>query len=204
MLTPSEVAEVEMLRWPGDSARRQVCAERDVPCLLLLAEGMTPPTSCHPLEDWIRVPADELDLVARIRRLEALASRGPGGERPRVDDKDILHLGSAWSALSVAEASLARRLAADFGQLVTRRDLLAALNPPRPRSAGVTAGDTAPATVNQATVNQDRRPRTLDLQICRLRRRIAELGLTVSAVRGRGYVLENARLSRQPSGSRPS
>ncbi len=187
MLTPSVVAEVEMVRWPGDAARRERCAERDVPCLLLLEEGVAPPMSSRPLEDWIRVPADELDLVARVRRLESLASRV--GERPRVDAEGILHVGPLWSALSTAEASLARRLTADFGQLVGRDDLLAALSPPSP------SADTA------AT---DRRPRTLDLQICRLRRRIGALGLTVSAVRGRGYVLENARLSRQPPGSRPS
>ncbi|MEA2827901.1 MAG: two-component system, OmpR family, response regulator PfeR [Actinomycetota bacterium] len=198
MLTPSVVAELEMLRWPGDSARRQVCAERDVPCLLLLEEGVTPPTSSYPLEDWIRVPADEVDLVARVRRLESLARRGPGVERPRVDEEGILHVGSSWSALSVAEAALARRLTVDFGQLVTRRDLLDALNRPNPRPTG----GAAQSTPNQPSA--DRRPRTLDLQICRLRRRIAELGLTVSAVRGRGYVLEHARLPRQPSGSRPS
>jgi hypothetical protein len=196
MLTPSVVAEVEMLRWPGDSARRQVCADSDVPCLLLLEEGVTPPMSSHPLEDWIRVPADELDLVARVRRLESLASRGPGVERPRVDEEGILHVGSSWSALSLAEAALARRLTAAFGQLVTRRDLLAALNRPGPTPVGGSPGGAQPGV--------DRRPRTLDLQICRLRRRIAELGLTVSAVRGRGYVLEHARLPRQPPGSRPS
>ena len=91
-----------MLRWPGDAARRQLCAERDVPCLLLLEEGVIPPTSSRPLEDWIRVPADELDLVARIRRLEALGSRG--SEWPTVDHTGILHVGPHWSALLTAEA----------------------------------------------------------------------------------------------------
>lgn len=192
MLTPTVVVEVEMLRWPGDTARRHLCAERDVPCLLLLEEGTAPPVTSHPLEDWIRVPADELDLVARIRRLEALGNRT--SERPTVDDRGILHVGGTWSALSTAEAALARRLTADFGQLVSRDDLLAALNTP---PVGSTGRPPAPSAA-------DRRPRTLDLQICRLRRRIAAVGLTVSAVRGRGYVLEHARLPRQPSGSRPS
>ena len=202
MLTPSVVAEVEMLRWPADATRRQEFAERDVPCLLLLEEGVVPPTSSHPLEDWIRVPADELDLVARIRRLQSLAREGAATERPTVDDEGILHVGRAWAALSVAEACLARRLTTDFGRLVTRRDLLEALNPPRVRSPGSSPGVGAGATPEPSV--PDRRPRTLDLQICRLRRRIAALGLTVSAVRGRGYVLEHARLTRQPPGSRPS
>jgi hypothetical protein len=190
VLIPSVAAEVEMVRWPGDAARRELCAARDVPCLLLLEEGVAPPLPSRPLEDWIRVPADELDLVARVRRLESLGNRV--GEWPTVDDEGVLHVGPRWSALSTAEAALARRLTADFGRLVNRNDLLAALSPPSP-PAGTAANATA-----------DRRPRTLDLQICRLRRRIAALGLTVSAVRGRGYVLEHARLSRQPPGSRPS
>jgi len=183
MAFSTAVAEVEMLRWPGDAARRQDCAEQGIPCLLLLEEGVVPPVPGRPLEDWIRLPADELDLVARLRRLESLANRG--SERPVVDDEGVLHVGEAWSALSTAEASLARRLTAEFGRMVGRDELLAALHPP---------SATAPA----------RRPRTLDLQICRLRRRLSEVGLIVSAVRGRGYVLEHARLPRQPSGSRPS
>jgi DNA-binding response OmpR family regulator len=176
MLTPSVVVDVEMLRWPGESARRQLCADRDIPCLLLLEAGAPPPSSSRPLEDWIRIPADEVDLVARIRRLSDLADRD--GERPVVDEQGIVRVGRRWTVLSLTEAALAHRLTADFGQLVSREDLLATLGP-------------------------DRRPRNLDLQICRLRRRLTAVDLIISAVRGRGYVLENAPPG-APSGARPS
>jgi DNA-binding response OmpR family regulator len=194
VLTPTVVAEVEVFRWPGDAARREVCAERDIPCLLLLEHGVVPPASNRLLEDWMRVPADELDLLARVRRLEALAGRSV--DEPVVDDQGILHVGYRWTALSVAEASLARRLTSDFGHVVAREELLAALTPAATNPAALTPAATNPPV--------ERRPRTLDLQICRLRRRIAAVGLTVSAVRGRGYVLESARVPQEPSGSRPS
>ncbi len=188
MQTPTVVAEVEVLRWPGEDARREDLAERGVPCLLLVEDGVAPPASSRLLEDWMRVPADELDLVARVRRLGALALAQASTEQPEVDDQDVLHMGHAWTALSAAEACLARRLTADFGYIVARDDLLAALKP-------------TPTTRNPD--GRERQPRTLDLQICRLRRRIAAVGLTVSAVRGRGYVLECV-LPRVPSGTRPS
>ena len=126
------------------------------------------------------MPADELDLVARVRRLNALSSdRKP--DRPTLDEEGILHLGSRWAALSAGEAALARRLIASFGLLVLRSELLSAL-------------DDSP----------DRRPRTVDLQICRLRRRIQPFGLIVSAIRGRGYVMEGSDLQRDPSVTIPS
>lgn len=172
------VVDVELLHWPGDPAWRDDFAKRGVPCLLLLEDG-PPPDTLGPLEDWIRVPAGELDLLARMRRLSGLARET--AEPPVVDDEGILHVGDLWTALSPAEASLARELSARFGQLVARRDLLAALAP-----------------------TGDRRSRTLDLQICRLRRRLATVGLVVTSVRNRGYVLETAPPPRDPPGARPS
>jgi DNA-binding response OmpR family regulator len=196
MLTQSVVDEVEVLRWPGEAARREVCAERDIPCLLLLEDGVAPPGSSRLLEDWMRVPADELDLLARVRRLATLVRRS--SDQPVVDEQGILHVGFEWTALSAAESALARRLTADFGHLVVRADLLAALS-----SSTQTSNRPSPQS-STSNPTGDRRPRTLDLQICRLRRRIATVGLTVSAVRGRGYVMESARLPRVPTGPRPS
>ena len=171
MLTPTVPREVEVLRWPSESTRRELCTRHDIPCLLLLEDGVAPPFPIRLLEDWIRVPADELDLVARVRRLDALSS-DPRPDRPTLDEEGILHLGSRWTALSAGEAALARRLVASFGLLVRRDELLAAL-------------DDSP----------DRRPRTVDLQICRLRRRIEPFGLIVSAIRGRGYVMDRGDLA---------
>ena len=169
-------ADVELLRWPGDPARRTECAERGIPCLLLVEQGFPPPESMQPLEDWIRVPADEHDLLARVQHLGALAARS-AGPAVDIDESGILTVGDAWVALSPTELALAQRLAADAGRLVSRRELL-------------------------ETIGRDgeRRSRTLDLQVHRLRRRVAAVGLTITAVRGRGYVLEVAAPDRNPRG----
>lgn len=127
------------------------------------------------LEDWIRVPADEHDLLARVQRLGAMAAKS--GAVVDIDDAGILTVGDEWVALSPTETELARRLAADAGHLVSRRDLL--------------------ETIGHAG---ERRSRTLDLQVHRLRRRIAAIGLTITAVRGRGYVLEIAAPTRNRRG----
>jgi two-component system OmpR family response regulator len=168
-------ADVELLRWPGDPVRRTECAERGIPCLLLVEQGFPPPDSVQPLEDWIRVPADEHDLLARVQHLGALAARS--GSIVDIDDSGILTVGDTWVALSPTETALAQRLAADAGRLVSRRDLL--------------------ETIGRAG---ERRSRTLDLQVHRLRRRVAAVGLTITAVRGRGYVLEIAASERNPRG----
>lgn len=57
-----------MLRWPADAARRDELAERRLPRLLLVAEGVLPPR-LDPDEDWIRTPAGERDVWARLRAL---------------------------------------------------------------------------------------------------------------------------------------
>jgi hypothetical protein len=157
------VTEIEVLRWPEELARRNDCAERGIPCLLLVDTDAAPPETTLPSEDWIRIPADERDLLARMNRLGRLtAHRAPS---PTIDDTDIFHVDDRWIALSSTEAALARALIKNAGGLVRRRDLLSALT-------------------------GERRPRTLDLQIHRLRRRIAAVGFTVVAVRGRGYALQ--------------
>jgi DNA-binding response OmpR family regulator len=160
--------EVELLRWPGDPARRAHCAERDIPCLLLVEEGAPAPVTTRVLEDWIRVPADEEDLLARAQRLRELASSATVAA-PRIDEDGILHVGHRWVALSGIDVVLAGRLVEEHGQLVAREALHRAVAP-----------------------EGGHRPRALDLQIHRLRRRLAAVGLTITTVRGRGYVLEAA------------
>jgi DNA-binding response OmpR family regulator len=169
--------EVVLLTWPADDRRRAELAASGVARLLLIGVDDELPAVVDPLEDWIRVPADERDLYARIRRLAALATARQEAAAqaarlaprlpapPVVDDEDLIHVGDRWAALPEAEARLARLLVADFGRLV-RRDHLAAV---------LLRGDEA--------------SRVVDMQVHRLRQRIAPLGLTISSVRSRGYVL---------------
>jgi DNA-binding response OmpR family regulator len=89
------------------------------------------------------------------------------GERPVVDDNDILHYGTRWMPLGSLEARMARPLTENAGHLVRRVDLEAA-----------------------GWGGEPVRPNTIDRQMHRLRRHFEALGLALVTVRGHGYVLE--------------
>ncbi|MEY2463807.1 MAG: two-component system, OmpR family, response regulator [Acidimicrobiaceae bacterium] len=161
---------VELVRWPEGAARREELRRQVVPTLLLVPEGESPPI-LDQLEDWVRTPADEGDLLARLQHLEGLVRRL---ERPAVgaavvDSDDVLSWQGRWVALPEVEAAITRRLLANPEELVTRDDLAASAWP---------AGH--------------RKEHSLDSRIHRLRRHLAPLGLAVRTVRGRGFMLEAA------------
>jgi two-component system, OmpR family, response regulator len=133
------------------------------PRLLLLEEG-PPPVVIDPLEDWIRLPADDGEMWAR---LESLRQRWEAPRKPKLDDDGVLTWASRWVALSPSEALLAAVLLENFSSMVNRHTLVAATQSP-----------------------DDLRRNSLDVQLHRLRRRLAPTGLVVRTVRKRGYVLE--------------
>jgi DNA-binding winged helix-turn-helix (wHTH) protein len=87
-----------------------------------------------------------------------------------IDDGGLLHSGNAWVALPDVEWRLMTPLVERIGQLVSREDLTAAGWPDR--EIGATA---------------------LNGRIKQARRRLEPLGLTITTVRGRGYVLARIR-----------
>ena len=166
-----------MLRWPEEEGRRSRITREGTPRLLLVPDGEEPPAVADCLEDWIRVPADEEDVRARVDALavrsQAHLTRGAGeAEAPSVpvlDDFGVLRMHGSWVALPPLEARLAEALLERMGT-VTSRDLL------------VRAGwPTAPPGRN-----------ALDVHVLRLRRRLAPLGLAIRTVRSRGYLMEPA------------
>src|SRR4051794_30600396 len=66
--------EVALLRWPADADRRTLLAETMRPRLLLVAEGERPPAGVDELEDWVRLPADEREVAARLQALSTRAA----------------------------------------------------------------------------------------------------------------------------------
>lgn len=161
---PLGAAQVQLVRWPRDGGRRQALAEAGTPRVLLVPEGIDPPR-LDDLEDWIRIPADELDLFTRMQRLAVLAGRVR--RPPELVDGVILRHGEAAVLLAEADAEVAGILLARLGRLVLRSELERTLWP---------AG--SPGS------------RTLDSRVNRLRHRAAEVGLTLHTIRGRGFVLE--------------
>ena len=168
--------DVTMLRWPEEEARRSRISEAGEPRLLLVPHGQEPPAVSDCLEDWIRVPAAENEVKARV---DALAVRsqahttngdnGPASTGPVLDDFGVLRVDGSWVALPPLEARLAQALLERLGA-VTSRDLL------------IRAGWPAGAPGRNA----------LDVHVLRLRRRRTAVGLVIRTVRSRGYLLEPA------------
>ena len=134
--------------------------------LLLVEADEAPPTVTDCLEDWIRVPAPEEDVRARV---DALTVRRQAHKHsaPGLDEDGVLRFRGRWASLPPLEARLTATLLQRFGAVVGRETLIRSVWP------GGSPGRNA-----------------LDVHVLRLRRRIVPLGLAVRTVRSRGYLLE--------------
>lgn len=173
VVTHERADEVADLEWPAEAARRDALAAEGRPRLLIVAEGLEPPTTWDPLEDWARQGADAVELCVRRERLRRrVSARAPAV----IDDDGLLHRGPCWVALPPTELRVVSALLARPGRLVARADLAAV------------AG----------TAHRGEGTRTLDGVVRRVRRRIAPLGMVVCAVRGAGFLLEMGELPVEP------
>jgi DNA-binding response OmpR family regulator len=164
--------DVVLVRWPADESSRTRLQAAGVPRLLLVENGSQPPAIADELEDWIRVPADEVDLHARVEALDR-RTRARSATVPDLDEDGVLRVGPAWVPLPPVEARLTAALLDRFGAVVSR-DALARAGWP----------DGAPGR------------NALDVHVLRLRRRLAPLELAIRTVRARGYLLEATSASR--------
>jgi hypothetical protein len=160
--------DVLLLRWPAEADRRADLATAGRPRLLVLDPDVPPPLVWDDLEDWVRTPADPIEVQSR---LATLAERAAAVEAPTpvVDADGIVRWRGEWVAVPPIEARLFAALAERRDEVVRREDMVAAGWP-----AGVTSD------------------RTLDGRIKHLRRRIAPLGLVIRTVRGVGFLLEES------------
>ncbi len=144
--------------------------------LVLVEMDTSPPVPVDELEDWIRVPAPETDVMMRL----AVLARRRGGEplsKPVVDEDGLLRFGRRWVSLPPVEHRLTTALIERFGAVVGRDAL---------SRAGWPGGS--------PTRN------ALDVHIVRLRRRVDPTGLTIRTVRSRGYLLESSDLVQERVG----
>lgn len=159
--------KVELVEWPSGEERLAQLRSEHVPRLVLVPEGMAPPLTADVLEDWIRLPAVDDDIRARVR---VLADRADGADESRVpelDENGLLRSGGHWVSLPPVEHRLMVVLL-DRYRAVVSRDALARAGWPE----GIPGRN------------------VLDVHIVRLRRRLAPLGLAIRTVRSRGYLLE--------------
>jgi hypothetical protein len=157
---------------PEQSEQLEVLRAADVPRLVVVAAGTEAPTVVGDREEWIRLPAEAADVLAR---LEALNARANSSEalRPSLDNHGLLRVGAAWVALSVTGEKLAEVFLADFGHVVPTSTLLRALEQDK-----------------TVAVRQ---------RISRLRRRIEPLGLAITFVPPRGYLMNFEMVEAKPA-----
>lgn len=166
-----------MLKWPEEESRRTRISRAGEPRLLLVPDGQEPPQVGDCLEDWIRVPAEEAEVKARVDALTvrsknhhpATVDSGSAPAGPVLDDFGVLRVNGSWVALPPLEARLAEALLQRLGA-VTSRELL------------IRAGWPSGAPGRNA----------LDVHVLRLRRRLTPVGLAIRTVRSRGYLMEPA------------
>ncbi len=159
--------DVVLVRWPLEQERRTRLQHEGRARLLLVEEGVAPPVISDCLEDWVRVPADEADISARVETLDARV-REHDRQVPELDTDGVLRFDGGWVGLPPVEARLMDSLITRFGAVVSREQLARNGWP-----------DGAPGR------------NALDVHVLRLRRRIAPLGLAIKTVRSRGYLLES-------------
>jgi hypothetical protein len=157
--------DVVVLRWPEQALDVDRLDALGIPRLLLVDPGASPPQTSSCLQDWIRLPADDADVRARIENLSRRPSWHPS--LPRVDDVGQLSYRGLALFLSPLDERLARVLIEHFGELVPEEALL---EHGWPRGTTVQAART---------------------QVSRMRRRIAPLGLCITRARGNGYVMHH-------------
>ncbi len=173
---PEIKPDIVALRWPAEQANRERLAADRRPRLLLVAPESDPPDGLDCLEDWVRLPADDRDVAARLRALEMRAARHQ--HQPETDDRGRLTFNGDWVALSPIEERIVSLLAGRFGEVVARDELLAAGWP-----------DEQPSDA------------ALRVHLTRLRKEIAPLGLEIATVRGFGHVMQEMSERRNGSGA---
>jgi hypothetical protein len=162
--------DVVVLPWPLLEAERVRLDHAGVPHLLLVEAGIAPPIAESCLEDWLRLPADDVDVRARVVSLSRRAAHHP--IVPVVDEHgQLTHRGLAVF-LSPLEHRLVVPLIENFGHGVADEELV---DGAWPEGGG---------------------EQVLRVHVSRLRRRIAPLGLSVVSIRGFGYLLREHALER--------
>lgn len=158
---------VVLLYWPAERHRRAELRRLGEPVLLMVEPGEPAFATVDPLEDWVRLPAADGDVQARVAVLEARCRQR--GDAARLGDDGVLRVRDRRVVLPPVESRLARALLAREGTVVSREALGRAGWP-----QGVPARN------------------ALDVHVMRLRRRIAGTGLSIRTVRSRGYLLERS------------
>ena len=164
VIAAAATKDVVILHWPEQADRIPDLERLGIPRLLLVEPESLPPASTSCLEDWLRLPVDDASLRARLVALAAHAQRHP--MIPALDEHGQLSHRGEVVFLSVTDQRIAEVLVEQFGHVVSEETLLEHAQP------------------------DSRNDQTLRVNVSRLRRRIAPLGLAITCVRGHGYLMQ--------------
>jgi hypothetical protein len=159
--------DVVVVAWPAERSEVERLARMGVPRLLLVDESEDPPVVGDVLEDWLRMPADERDVRARINVLRHRADTVR--VVPFVDEHGRLFYRGRWVSLGRSIERLARLFVERFDDVVTDGDLKA-----------------------QGWAAEELGSTSFRGQLHRFRKRVSSLGLELRLVRGGGHVLSDA------------
>jgi len=159
----SHSGDVVILRWPEQADRIEHLDRLRVPRLLLVEPGVQPPSSESCIQDWLRLPADDADVRARVRALERRAANHPA--RISIEDSGQLTYRDRTVYLSPLEQRIAQVLIDRFRTIVDDQELI---NQVWPNGASSVA---------------------LRVHLSRLRNHLAPLGLAITGVRNQGHVM---------------
>src|SRR5665213_3676361 len=104
------------LAWPEQADEDERFRRLRIPRLLLVAADVDPPRDIDYLLDWVRIPASEHEVAARVVALIRRAEDDEVAEveRPVVDRHGRFVYRDRWAALSPTEARLATVLCERF------------------------------------------------------------------------------------------
>lgn len=159
--------DVCILRWPDQADEADRLASLGTPRLLLVEPGVPPPTETSCVADWLRLPAEDRDVDARLTALAERASRHP--TTPVVDDYGAVSYRGTTVFLPAVDERIARILIESFGRPVLNEELIS------------------------GAWTEDASKGALRVHLSRLRHRLAPLALTITSIRGRGYVMREAK-----------
>jgi hypothetical protein len=163
-------SDVVMVFWPAQAAKVDELRADGIPRLIIVSGDAPAPSAFDDREEWVRLPAEATDLGTRLEALRNRLARAPR-PKPWLDQDGRLHVGKQTIDLPASEASLAAVFLDDFERLVPQETLAKALPERVPK-------------------------RAITTYVARLRAHIASLGLTITSVRARGYIMSYLALSR--------
>jgi hypothetical protein len=163
LLWSSQSRDVVVLRWPEQAHDLQRLEELGVPRLLLVEPGVAPPEGESCLQDWLRLPAEDADVGARLRALAHRAANHP--VLPVVEPFGQLSYRGRTLFLSPLDQRVAHLLIDHFGEVVDDDE------------------------IRNHVWSEGASTQALRVHISRLRRRIGPLGLTITCIRNVGYLM---------------